>query len=106
MEWFNDLQRISASPENAARLKEEFARVDVGPLMACITVPTLGFHCQNDGAVPFEEGKLLAASIPGRSSCRCPAGITWCSSTNRPGRSSCASWESSWVGRQAASSAS
>jgi pimeloyl-ACP methyl ester carboxylesterase/DNA-binding winged helix-turn-helix (wHTH) protein len=65
MEWFNDLQRISASPENAARLMEEFACVDVRPLMAGITVPTLVFHCQDDGAVPFEEGKLLAASIPG-----------------------------------------
>ena len=29
MEWFNDLQRVSASPENAARLMEEFSRVDV-----------------------------------------------------------------------------
>jgi pimeloyl-ACP methyl ester carboxylesterase/DNA-binding winged helix-turn-helix (wHTH) protein len=65
MEWFNDLQRISASPENAARFMEEFSRVDVRPVLADIKVPTLVFHCQDDGAVPFNEGRLLAAGIRG-----------------------------------------
>jgi pimeloyl-ACP methyl ester carboxylesterase len=63
MEWFNDLQQISSSPENAARLMEEFSRVDVRPLLADIHVPTIVFHCQDDGAVPFDEGRLLAAEI-------------------------------------------
>jgi pimeloyl-ACP methyl ester carboxylesterase/DNA-binding winged helix-turn-helix (wHTH) protein len=65
MEWFNDLQRISASPENAARFMEEFSRIDVRSLLPRINVPTIVFHCQEDGAVPFDEGRLLAASIPG-----------------------------------------
>jgi pimeloyl-ACP methyl ester carboxylesterase len=65
MEWFNDLQRLSASQENAARFMEEFSRVDVRPLLAGIEVPTIVFHAQHDGAVPFDEGRLLAASIPG-----------------------------------------
>ena len=65
MGWFDDLQRISVSPENAARFMEEFGHVDVRPLLADIKVPTIVFHCQDDGVAPFEEGKLLAASIPG-----------------------------------------
>ncbi len=65
LEWFNDLQRISASPENAARLMEEFSRVDVRSVLAKITVPTIVFHCEGDKAVPFNEGRLLAAAIPG-----------------------------------------
>jgi pimeloyl-ACP methyl ester carboxylesterase/DNA-binding winged helix-turn-helix (wHTH) protein len=65
MDWFDDLQRISVSPENAARFMEEFGHVDVRPLLADIRVPTIVFHCQDDGVAPFEEGRLLAASIPG-----------------------------------------
>jgi DNA-binding winged helix-turn-helix (wHTH) protein/pimeloyl-ACP methyl ester carboxylesterase len=65
MEWFDDLQRISSSPENAARLMEESARVDVRPLLAEIRVPTIVFHSRDDRAVPFAEGCLLAAGIPG-----------------------------------------
>jgi len=65
MEWFNDLQRISTSPENAARLMDAFSRLDVRPLLADITVPTIVFHSQHDGVVPFDEGRMLAAGIRG-----------------------------------------
>ena len=44
MEWFNDLQRISTSPENAARLMDAFRRIDVRPILGDITVPTIVFH--------------------------------------------------------------
>ena len=65
MQWFNDLQRISATPENAARLIEEFASVDVRPLLAGLDVPSLVLHCQDDVVVPLDEGRLLAADIRG-----------------------------------------
>jgi pimeloyl-ACP methyl ester carboxylesterase/DNA-binding winged helix-turn-helix (wHTH) protein len=65
MDWFNDLQRISASPENAARFMNDFAQLDVRGLLAKVSVPTLVLHCQRDGVVPFDEGRLLAAGIPG-----------------------------------------
>ena len=65
MEWFNELQRISASPENAARLMDEFSRIDVRPLLADIQVPTIVFHSEGDGAVPFDEGRRFAAGIGG-----------------------------------------
>lgn len=65
MKWFNDLQRISTSPENAARLINALSRVDVRPLLASVAVPTIVFHAEHDGVVPFDEGRLLAAGIPG-----------------------------------------
>jgi pimeloyl-ACP methyl ester carboxylesterase len=65
MEWFNDLQRVSTSPENAARVMDTFSRLDVRPLLADVKVPTLVFHSQHDGVVPFDEGRLLAAGIRG-----------------------------------------
>jgi DNA-binding winged helix-turn-helix (wHTH) protein/pimeloyl-ACP methyl ester carboxylesterase len=65
MEWFNDLQRVSTSPENAARLMDAFSRLDVRPMLADITVPTIVFHSQHDRVVSFDEGRLLAAAIRG-----------------------------------------
>lgn len=64
-EWFDRLQRISSSPENAARFMEASSRLDVRPLLAGILVPTIVFHSQDDQAVPFDEGRWLAAGIPG-----------------------------------------
>jgi pimeloyl-ACP methyl ester carboxylesterase len=65
MEWFNELQRISSSPESAARLLGEAARIDVQGLLADVHVPTLVFHSEADDVVPFNEGRLLAADIGG-----------------------------------------
>jgi len=39
--------------------------VDVRPLLASVRVPTIVFHSEHDGVVPFDEGRLLAAGIPG-----------------------------------------
>jgi pimeloyl-ACP methyl ester carboxylesterase/DNA-binding winged helix-turn-helix (wHTH) protein len=64
-DWFDDLQRITASPENAARFMEEFSRIDVRPILGDIKVPTIVFHSQDDRAVAFDEGRLLAAAIRG-----------------------------------------
>ncbi len=66
VEWFNELQQVSASPENAARLMDEFSRVDVRALLAGIQAPTVVFHCENDSAVPFNEGRLFASDIKRR----------------------------------------
>jgi len=65
MEWFNDLQRVSTSPEMAGRLMDSFSRVDVRPLLADVKAPAIVFHAQRDAVVPFDEGRLLAAGIPG-----------------------------------------
>lgn len=64
-QWWNELERITASPENAARTLEGFHRMDVTGLAAQLRVPTLVVHARGDARVPFEEGRMLAALIPG-----------------------------------------
>lgn len=63
--WFNDLQRISTSPENAFRLLTEFGNLDVVDLLPQVKVPTLVLHCRDEAVAPFEEGRLIARLIPG-----------------------------------------
>jgi DNA-binding winged helix-turn-helix (wHTH) protein/pimeloyl-ACP methyl ester carboxylesterase len=63
--WFDELQRVSTSPENAARLMQVDDDIDVRPLLPQVRVPTLVIHCDDDRAVLPERGHELAASIPG-----------------------------------------
>ena len=65
MGWFNEMQRLSASPENAVRLQRVLAAIDVRELLPKVQVPTLVFHSRHDQAVPFAQGEELAAGIPG-----------------------------------------
>jgi class 3 adenylate cyclase/pimeloyl-ACP methyl ester carboxylesterase len=64
-DWFNELQRISSSPEDAARNFLANGEADVSSLLPQVKVPTLVMHCRNDARVPFEAGRRLAAGIPG-----------------------------------------
>ena len=64
MRWFDDLQRVSTSPDNAVRFIEEFGNIDVRDLLPQVKMPTLVLHCRDDAVAPFEEGRLLAALIP------------------------------------------
>jgi pimeloyl-ACP methyl ester carboxylesterase len=63
--WFDELQRVSTSPENAARLMEADDHIDVRVLLPQVRVPTLVVHCDDDRAVKPERGRELAAAIPG-----------------------------------------
>jgi pimeloyl-ACP methyl ester carboxylesterase len=65
MQWLNDLQRNTTYPENAVRRREAMNRVDLTGLLSRVSVPTLVMHCRDDAVVPFEEGRLVAAGIPG-----------------------------------------
>jgi class 3 adenylate cyclase/pimeloyl-ACP methyl ester carboxylesterase len=62
---FNELQRISASPEDAARTLIAIGDTDVNPLLGQVSVPTLVMHARDDARVPFDQGRRLAAGIPG-----------------------------------------
>jgi pimeloyl-ACP methyl ester carboxylesterase/DNA-binding CsgD family transcriptional regulator len=64
-EAFDDLQRVSASPDTAYGLRRMFDGIDVTALCAQVSVPTLVMHVREDGVVPFEEGRVLASLIPG-----------------------------------------
>lgn len=64
---FNELMRLSTSPETALRIYRAFGALDVraeAPLVRC---PTLVLHSTGDHRVPFEEGRRLAGLIPGAS---------------------------------------
>lgn len=61
---FNELQRLSASPECAVRYFELVGRLDVRHLLPQIKAPTLVLHLRDDGANPIELGRELAAAIP------------------------------------------
>lgn len=64
MNWYNELQRKSASSENAARLHSAFGNIDVTSLLGQVRTPTLVFHARDDAVVPFEQGCEYASAIP------------------------------------------
>ncbi len=64
MDWFNELQRNTVSPENAVRLREVSGNADVLELLGQISAPTLVLHCRDDSVVSFEYGRRMAAMIP------------------------------------------
>jgi pimeloyl-ACP methyl ester carboxylesterase len=62
---FNELQRRSTSPTNAARFMRGFAVIDVAEAAQRVTCPTLVVHARRDHGPPVDEGRLLASLIPG-----------------------------------------
>ncbi|MBC8056291.1 MAG: alpha/beta fold hydrolase [Rhizobiales bacterium] len=64
-QWFNELERISTSPQNAARFMHEFARIDVAALLPQVQCPTLVLHSRHEVRQPFDEGRRIAMGIPG-----------------------------------------
>jgi pimeloyl-ACP methyl ester carboxylesterase/class 3 adenylate cyclase len=65
MDWLNELQRKTVSPENAARLYEVFANIDISGLLHQVTTPTLVLHARGDQTVPHGCGRVIADGIPG-----------------------------------------
>jgi DNA-binding winged helix-turn-helix (wHTH) protein/pimeloyl-ACP methyl ester carboxylesterase len=63
-QWVNDLQRVSTSPKNAARLLQVFGEIDVTQFLPRVTAPTLVLHSRGDSPCPFEQGLMLARGIP------------------------------------------
>jgi pimeloyl-ACP methyl ester carboxylesterase len=64
-DWFNELQRMTVSADVAARMVEANGDTDVTALLPRVTAPTLVLHAREDGRVPFEAGRRMAAGIPG-----------------------------------------
>jgi pimeloyl-ACP methyl ester carboxylesterase/DNA-binding CsgD family transcriptional regulator len=65
MEWFDELQRISATAATAAAMRLAREEVDVVDLLGQVRTPTMVLHAQDDAAVPFEQGRGVASGIPG-----------------------------------------
>jgi pimeloyl-ACP methyl ester carboxylesterase len=64
IKWLVDLQRITTSPENAARIRNACDDIDVVDLLPKVQAPTLVIHCRHDNVAPVEQGRLMARSIP------------------------------------------
>ncbi|MGA7489267.1 MAG: alpha/beta fold hydrolase [Xanthobacteraceae bacterium] len=64
IKWLVDLQRNTTSPENAARIRDACDDIDVVDLLPRVQAPTLVIHCRHDNVAPFEQGRLIARSIP------------------------------------------
>jgi pimeloyl-ACP methyl ester carboxylesterase len=62
---FNEMERMSTSPEIAAKFWIEIGKIDVLDLLPQVRVPTLVLHARNDKMAPFEGGRQIAALIPG-----------------------------------------
>jgi pimeloyl-ACP methyl ester carboxylesterase/DNA-binding winged helix-turn-helix (wHTH) protein len=65
MDWFNDLQRRTTSPDNAAAMLSALGDLDVREQLPRIRVPALVVHARGDTIVPMNDGLELAAGIAG-----------------------------------------
>jgi class 3 adenylate cyclase/pimeloyl-ACP methyl ester carboxylesterase len=63
-DWFNELQRVTISPDMAVRYMEVGGEADVTALLSRVTMPTLVMHATGDARVPFDAGRRMAAAIP------------------------------------------
>ena len=64
---FIDYQRAATSPQTARDLLSLAYDLDITDHLARITAPTLVVHRDRDRAAPLEQGRALAAGIPGAS---------------------------------------
>ena len=65
MDWFGELQRRTTTPEIAALIMEASGNIDATARMAEVRAPTLVLHPRSDAIVPFDQGRVMAAGIPG-----------------------------------------
>jgi DNA-binding NarL/FixJ family response regulator len=58
------MQRLSCSPETAARIVRQTHLIDVTSLLPSVRVPTLVMHSKRDARIPLAQGRAIASSIP------------------------------------------
>ena len=64
-QFFKDLQGLSVSTANLVKFMRACDAINVRPLLPSVSVPTIIFHSDRDRIAPPEEGRILAAEIPG-----------------------------------------
>lgn len=64
LQWFNEFQRQTTSPENAVRFLSAFGDINVRDRLAEVSVPTLVIHSLGDRRIPATTGRDLAKRIP------------------------------------------
>lgn len=64
LNWFNEFQRQTTSPENAVRFQSAFGDIDVRHQLSKVSVPTLVIHSAGDRRIPMSSSREIAATIP------------------------------------------
>lgn len=79
--WLTTYLRRSASPGAAAAIVRMNTEIDVRHVLPSIRVPTLVIHAVGDRDVQVEEGRFLAAQVPGAKYVELPSGdhLFWAS---------------------------
>lgn len=65
MHELNELQRLSATGETAARIMDMQAHIDVRADLARIRCPTLVLHSRDDAWIPVERSREIAGEVAG-----------------------------------------
>ncbi len=63
--WHTELERLSSSPEMAAKIFETVSNIDVKELLTQVKAPVIVLHQREDRVVPFVLGQQIAALVPG-----------------------------------------
>jgi pimeloyl-ACP methyl ester carboxylesterase len=63
--WFDEFQRQTTSPGNAARFQDAFGHIDVRDRLAEVRAPTIVLHSKYDQRIPLDQGRAVASGIPG-----------------------------------------
>ncbi len=64
LEWFDEFQRLTTSPENAVRFQEAFGQIDVRDSLSKVRAPTIVFHSRDDQRISLTQGREVAIGIP------------------------------------------
>ncbi len=62
--WFDEFQRLTTSPGNAARFQDAFGEIDVRDRLGAVRAPTIVLHSKDDLRIPLDMGRALASGIP------------------------------------------
>lgn len=65
MRSLNEIERVCTTPECAARILASIHELDATEFAPRVACPTLVLNARGDLHVPHEEGRLLAALVPG-----------------------------------------
>jgi pimeloyl-ACP methyl ester carboxylesterase len=62
--WFDEFQRLTCSPKNAARFQDAFGYIDVRDRLAQVKAPAIVLHSKYDQRIPLDLGRAVASGIP------------------------------------------
>ncbi|MGC3938804.1 alpha/beta fold hydrolase [Roseobacter sp. EG26] len=61
--WFDEFQRRTTSPQNAARFQDAFGDIDVRHRLDQVKAPAIVLHSKGDQRIPLAQGRAVASGI-------------------------------------------